>query len=365
MKISCAFAASPDTPEMVAVAEELGYSATWINDSPSLYSDVWMTLALSAARTKKIKLGVAVSIPALRHVMTTASSIATLDRLAPGRVRVAFGTGLTGRLALGQKPMKWGEVESYLTALRILLAGDVCEWDGASIQMMQGGGRRSDSLANVALYVAADGPRGSEIAARIGDGVFSTGRLHDAALLSTERALLIFGTVLQAGESLESDRVRASAGPAIAAALHAMESRQNSLDRFPGGPAWVHAASQFDPATRHLHVHLGHLEVLNDIDAQAWPEAGSLVKKLTVTGSVEEVRERAVTFEAAGVSELVYQPVGTDLVRELTAMAEALGIRGVQTPDRVCHFNADAGTYGVAGSLAGAAGKVSGAGRSD
>jgi 5,10-methylenetetrahydromethanopterin reductase len=326
MKFSCAFAPSPRTPDLVAAAEDLGYFSAWFNDSPSLYSDVWMTSALSALRTQRIGLGVAVSVPSLRHVMTTASSIATLDDLAPGRVRVAFGTGLTGRLTLGQKPMRWSDVESYVVTLRALLRGDICEWDGAKIQMMQGGARRSDSLGDVGLYVSADGPRGFEIAGRIGDGVFSTGRLLDAALGSNQRALLIFGTVLESMESPESKRAQEAAGPAVAAALHAIESRHKSLDRFPGGDAWVEAASRLDPATRHLHVHRGHLEELNEVDAHAWPEAQGLVKKLTVTGSVDEIRERVTKFEAAGVSELVYQPVGPNLIRELTQMAETFGL---------------------------------------
>ena len=51
MEISCAFATSPATPRHVAIAEDLGYRRAWSYDSPALYPDVWMTLALAAAFT--------------------------------------------------------------------------------------------------------------------------------------------------------------------------------------------------------------------------------------------------------------------------------------------------------------------------
>ena len=326
MKVSCAFAPSPQTPELVATAEELGYAAAWCNDSPALYSDVWMTLGLCAARTTSIGLGVAVSVPSLRHVMTTASSITTLDRLAPARVSVAFGTGLTGRLTLGQSPMGWAEVEAYVVAVRALLDGAEIEWDGSRIRMLHDETRRAHDDGGVELYVAADGPRGIGIATRLGRSVLSTGRLHEATRALDHRALLTFGTVLREGETEESPRVRAAAGPAVAAALHALARRDHVLGRLPGGTGYAAAVDALEPTTRHLTVHEGHLERLNQVDENAWPEASALIRKFTITGSVEQVMARAATYEESGVTELIYQPAGPDLLGELSDMADALGL---------------------------------------
>src|SRR5579884_4283101 len=104
MEISCAFATSLDTPDHIVLAEQLGYRRAWCYDSPALYPDVWVTLALAAERTSRIGLGPSVLIPSLRHVLTNASAIATLEHLAPGRVVVAIGSGFTGRRALGKPP---------------------------------------------------------------------------------------------------------------------------------------------------------------------------------------------------------------------------------------------------------------------
>ena len=87
------------------LAEQLGYRNAWCYDTPALQLDVWMTLALAAQRTSRIGLGPAVLIPTLRHVMTNAAAIATLAQLAPGRTAIGIGTGFTGRLALGQRPL--------------------------------------------------------------------------------------------------------------------------------------------------------------------------------------------------------------------------------------------------------------------
>ena len=50
MRISCAFAPSPDAVEHIVEAERLGYERAWLYDSPALYGDVWMIGALAAVR---------------------------------------------------------------------------------------------------------------------------------------------------------------------------------------------------------------------------------------------------------------------------------------------------------------------------
>ena len=108
--ISCVFAPSLGTPAHIERAERLGYRRAWCYDSPALCADPWMVLALAAARTRAIGLGPASLVPSLRHPMVTAAALATLAGLAPGRVSTAFGTGLTGRMLLGERPMRWAAV---------------------------------------------------------------------------------------------------------------------------------------------------------------------------------------------------------------------------------------------------------------
>src|ERR1700704_1008473 len=101
MQISCAFAPSIDAVDHIVEAERLGYERAWCYDSPALYPDVWMVLALAATRTRRIGLGPGGRGPTLRHPIVTAAAIATLAHLAPDRVVAAIGSGFTGRMVLG------------------------------------------------------------------------------------------------------------------------------------------------------------------------------------------------------------------------------------------------------------------------
>src|SRR4051812_40113828 len=84
LDVACAFAPGPATDEHIVHAESLGYCRAWLYDSPALYFDVWATLAMAAERTSRIGLGTGVMVPRLRHVMTTASAIATVQWRSAG-----------------------------------------------------------------------------------------------------------------------------------------------------------------------------------------------------------------------------------------------------------------------------------------
>src|SRR5881398_2568986 len=118
MKVSCAFATSLDSAEHAVIAEELGYARVWLYDTPQQSPDVWMALALAAERTERIGLGPGVLVPSLRHPMVNAAGTAALAALAPDRVAVAFGTGFTGRRAMGYDAIPWSFMAAYIRAYR-------------------------------------------------------------------------------------------------------------------------------------------------------------------------------------------------------------------------------------------------------
>ena len=314
-----------DTPHWIAEAERLGYRRAWCYDSPALYPDVWMVLARAAEATGTIGIGPAVLVPSLRHPVVNAAAIATLAELAPGRVAVAVGAGFTGRMVIGQRPMRWSDVANYVRALRALLRGERVEWEGSVLGMLQLPGFGAGRPVDVPLLIGADGPKGLAVAAELGDGVFSAGLPQQAPERLTWRALLQFGTVLDDGEDPASERVAAAAGHGVAVAYHAMYVRGGAaaVDGFPGGRAWRESVERGDGRERHLAVHDGHLVAMNEHDRLAWPEASALVKALTLTGTAGEIRDRLSALADAGVTEVAYQPAGPDIGRELAAFARA------------------------------------------
>ena len=326
MQLSCALVTNVDSPELVEEAERLGYRRAWLYDSPAITSDVWMALALAAQRTSTIGLGPGVLVPSLRHPMTNAAAIAGLAAIAPGRVAVAVGSGFTGRYTLGKRPLRWAFVEEYVTALRALLRGETVQWDGAPIRMLHTDGFVTDRPVDVEVLIGADGPRGTAVAERVGDGVFAAGVPNPAAA-GRPYSFLQFGTVLDEGEDVRSRDVMNRAGHGLAVVFHALYERNgaDALLDFPGGREWVDAIQAIPAAERHLVTHEGHLVRLTAVDEEAVALAADLLPQFTFSGTKAQLRERVAEYAAGGVTELVYQPAGSDVVGELARMMDAVG----------------------------------------
>ena len=127
---------------------------------------------LAAERTERIGLGPGVLVPSLRHPMVNAAATATLASLAPGRVAVAFGTGFTGRRAMGYGAIPWAFMDSYIRAFRGLLSGETVEWEGAKMRMLHPPGHAEPRPVEVPIIVGALGPKGAAVARELGDGLF-------------------------------------------------------------------------------------------------------------------------------------------------------------------------------------------------
>ena len=322
MRLSCALVPSPHVPELAARAEALGYERVWLADSPALYGDVWIAVAEAARATRRIGLGTSVLIPSLRHVMVTAAAIAHVEAIAPGRLRVAFGTGFTGRRMLGQKALPLAALERYVEQLRALLAGEEVDVDGAPCRLLHPAGVTAPLPLRTPILLAANGAKGAELARRVGDGLICAGVVPPGA---KNAAMLTMGTVLRAGETPASPAVLERIGPAIAVVWHGTyEAMGAGVDALPGGKGWRAEVEQFPARSRHLYVHEGHLVTLTERDRRNLaPELAGA----TFTGTPQELRARAAALAEQGVAELVYWPIGADAARiagELTAMREAI-----------------------------------------
>ena len=320
MKISLGLPPRAEAVDHAALGERLGFARVWLFDSPALYADVWMTLALIAAKTREIGLGPAVLGPHLRHPVAQAAAIATLEGIAPGRVAAAFGTGLTSRLALGQRPLRWAEVARCLSQVRALLAGTTAEIDGAAARLMQLPGYAPRRPIAVPLLLAADGPRGREVAGKLADGIVCTRPRPGFPRC----AVLAVGTVLGEGETPDSARALLPARIWSALRYHAAYERDPpSVDDLPGGAAWRSDLEKQPAGERHLDLHIGHLAALNKRDAR---HVQPLRTRSVLTGTVAELRSRLVELEGAGATELIWVPLGDAIEREMEAFAAAAGL---------------------------------------
>lgn len=324
-ELSCGLPPGPDFADLVVLAESLGYSRAWVFDSAPLWEDPFVHLALAAQRTDRIGLGAAVLIPQQRAVIATASAIATVARLSGNRFRPCFGTGFTARLALGQRPMSIDALGEYAGALRALLAGRTAIVDGKPARMLHTAGLTAGRPIDVPLWLSVFGPKGKALAASLADGVIGA---PDIGLPS---ATLVSGTVLDAGEHSDSDRVREAIGPWRVIDWHSAYSwgGAGAVDALPGGADWRKALEDLGPAAeRHLWVYEGHATHLtgrdrhlldhiavDDIAAQGGNAAYEDVK--TIVGEKETVARQLRGIAGRGFGEIIYTPSGPDVAGEL------------------------------------------------
>jgi 5,10-methylenetetrahydromethanopterin reductase len=191
--------------------------------------------------------------------------------------------------------------------------------------MLHAPGFLADRPIEVELLIGSNGPKGTGVANRVGDGVFAGG-LPNALAADRHQALLQFGTVLAENEDVRSPRVMEAAGHAVAVFFHSMYERggPDAVASLPGGSTWLGAIEAVPPAERHLVTHEGHLVRLTAVDEKAVLEGADLLTAATLTGSPAELRGKVAAFEASGVDELVYQPAGPDPAGELARMMAAL-----------------------------------------
>jgi 5,10-methylenetetrahydromethanopterin reductase len=258
-----------------------------VYDTPQQSPDVWMTLALAAERTERIGLGPGVLVPSLRHPMVNAAATATLVALAPAGSRSSFGTGFTGRRAMGYRAIPWSFMKEYLLAYRGLLRGEVVEWEGARMQMLHPDGHAPRGPSTCPSSSARSARRATRWPA-------SSGRpLHHPAAPGFRRRLLVGalpGVGHRAGRG-RGHRLRprpVAGGPGWALAYHGAYEfgGPDAVRDLPGGGAWMDVVERAPADQRHLAVHVGHCVALNEADRAAWDAGGhAMLRDVTLSGT--------------------------------------------------------------------------------
>lgn len=120
-------------------AEALGYDSVWAGDSllARPRHEPITLLAGVAGRTKRVKLGTAVLLPALRNPVLLAHQVATLDQVSSGRVILGYGIAsdvpnIRAEFRAAGVPFekRVGTMMEGLRLCRALWSGEPVDWDG-------------------------------------------------------------------------------------------------------------------------------------------------------------------------------------------------------------------------------------------
>ena len=191
MEYAVALASELDSWRWVQRAEELGFSSAWFYETQLLNPDVFICMALAAEKTERIRLGTGVLVPSNRIEPVTANALASLNRLAPGRIDFGVGTGFTARRTMGLGAIPLARLRTYVERVRQLVRGETIEWDfeghDRKIRFLDPGLGLINVDDEIPLWVSAFGPKARALTAELGAGWLNFGNMVHPLITLAQR----------------------------------------------------------------------------------------------------------------------------------------------------------------------------------
>jgi probable F420-dependent oxidoreductase len=285
-----------DAAEWATRAEQLGFDSVWLsdhllysfarygaNDDPIAALEPLTTMAGLAAVTDRVRLGVIVLCAAFRHPTLVAKAAATIDQISGGRVEIGLGAGWLEQEfdAFGYRFGSIGErfdaLEDALAITSGLFRGaSPVTHEGAAWALHAGGLTPPPVQQPIPTWAGGKGgPRLLRLAARWATGWNTVWRVAPDAYRSA------IGDVAVACEEVGRDRGSFRLSVGLCGITGADEERarrtfERGREAFPG-------------------------DAMRDETWESWAAD-------TLSGSPAEIRERADTFAAMGVDELIVSP---------------------------------------------------------
>lgn len=161
-----------DIADFAVEVEKAGFTGAWFPDSQFLFRDVWATMAVAARATSTLSLGTAVANFETRNVSVTAAAASTIAESAPGRVVIGMGTGQSAVKSLGIAPTKLAAMRENVGVLRALLQGQSVPVAADEGKLLNPSMKLGFAPSRpVPIYIGAIGPKMTELAGAIADGV--------------------------------------------------------------------------------------------------------------------------------------------------------------------------------------------------
>ena len=299
------------------LAEDLGFSFVGIADGQMIWRDLYVSLALAAGATTRVKLGPWVTNPVTRHPTVTINAMCSLDEQSEGRAFLGMGSGDGALKSMGLDHAKLDTVVEAVKLMKRLNAGEAVETPTGTIKLLTARG-------GIPVYWAAANPRSFMYGGQHTDGVIASGwivpevltkvrdYIHQGAAAGgkdPKRSEVIFSTAISVGPDREQSLTNVK--PFVARALAHRASTWI--------PGWTEADFlKFKEQYDFYH----HFKSDHDL-ATLVPD--HMVQKKAIAGSPPECRDQIRMISAGGFNKICMLPMGDTEAVMRTAAAEVLG----------------------------------------
>jgi 5,10-methylenetetrahydromethanopterin reductase len=299
--------------EAAEYSESHGIQSLWLPDSQMIHRDLYVSLALCAARTKRIKLGTAVTNPVTRDITITACAISTLDEISNGRAILGIGPGDSSVRRIDRSPATVSQLEIAVSNIRRICRGEELKFlDGDSASMRW-------SRRDIPIYISATGPRMLELAGRAGDGVIVNVGTGDAAMrnalskvkkgLDRRRGRPSFQVADFSFVSLSEDRRSAIE----AARPYVVWYWKNARHLFRENGIETKSLERVDMESKYVEHDYIHADSLNSASVHSNLITDEMVDNFTVAGTPEDCLKKLRNKERAGVGVFIARHTGDEV----------------------------------------------------
>lgn len=309
-------------------AEAAGFDAVWQAES-RLVRDAIVPMAAFGATTERIRLGSGVASMWTRNPAVLASTFATLDDLAPGRILCGLGAWwdpLARKVGIDRAhPLT--VMREVVTVVRALLHDETVTFDGAYVHL---DGVELDyvhqerAAKDVPIYIGATGMQMMELAGEIADGVVLNYLVSPS--YNTRALEHLAAGAAKAGRDIDDidrpqlvvcslDEDRAAALDAARLLVTQYLGQQPHIMKASGVPE-----SLLDEIGRVLTWPATHDQVL----AASRLVPDEVVQMITASGTPDECRQKVRSYVDNGCTCPILYPLGHDVQAMLDTFASGV-----------------------------------------
>lgn len=303
--------------ELGKEAEARGFDTIWIAED-YYYKDAISRLAALALNTERVRLATGVINPQSRSPPLIAMTMGTLDEISNGRMVLGLGASL--RMWLYEKHLPQVNhtkvMRESVDVIRQLLAGNKINYSGSVYTLQNLGLGFSAKRSKIPIYLGAVGPKMTQLAGEIADGVLLT------AGATPEYVKVAVESLKEGAKKAGRDPSRIDVASLVITSLS--EDRETAREMVKEEIAFLSTLSRMDVVLKPSGLlenksipKIRQAGLKGDMREAARYVDDELIDALSVAGSAEECRRGVEKLRKAGVTQPIPVPMTADMFSQV------------------------------------------------